>query len=132
MLPVFRLADRGGRDRHTQPLIQLVNPPGSTPQYGALKAPPVPPNIAEAEVILVDPMLATGNSSADAAGRLIGNGAERLHFLSLISAPEGIAHFQELHPDIPIHTAAVDDGLNEKGYIIPGLGDAGDRYFGTV
>lgn len=92
----------------------------------------LPSNIAEAEVILIDPMLATGNSSAAAVHQLLEQGATRIHFLSLLSAPEGIAHFNDLHPSIPIFTAALDERLNEVGYIVPGLGDAGDRYFGTI
>ncbi len=92
----------------------------------------MPPNLAEADVILIDPMLATGNSSAEAARQLRQQGATRIRFLSLLSAPEGIRRFQEVQPDIPIYTAAIDEKLNEIGYIVPGLGDAGDRYFGTI
>lgn len=91
-----------------------------------------PPNLAGSDVILVDPMLATGNSSAEGASQLKAAGASRIRFAALIAAPEGIAHFHEVHPDIPIYTANVDEGLNENAYIVPGLGDAGDRYFGTV
>ena len=92
----------------------------------------MPPNLAEADVILIDPMLATGNSAAEATRQLREQGASRIHFLSLLSAPEGIKHFHEVQPDIPIYTAAIDEKLNEVGYIVPGLGDAGDRYFGTI
>lgn len=91
----------------------------------------LPPNIADAEVILIDPMLATGGSAADAAAELKKAGATRLRFACLIAAPEGVAAFEERHPDIPIFTAALDERLNENAYIVPGLGDAGDRYFGT-
>lgn len=91
----------------------------------------LPANIAEAEVILIDPMLATGGSAADAADELKKAGAERLRFACLIAAPEGVAAFEERHPDIPVFTAALDERLDENAYIIPGLGDAGDRYFGT-
>ena len=91
-----------------------------------------PPNLADCEVILVDPMLATGSSSAEGASQLKAAGATRIRFAALIAAPEGIAHFHEAHPDIPIYTANIDEGLNENAYIVPGLGDAGDRYFGTV
>ena len=76
-------------------------------------------------------MLATGGSAADAADELKKNGATRLRFACLIAAPEGVATFEERHPDIPIFTAALDEHLNEDAYIVPGLGDAGDRYFGT-
>ena len=92
----------------------------------------MPPNLAEADVILIDPMLATGNSGTEAARQLLAQGATRIHFLSLLSAPEGIKHFHDLQPDIPIYTAAIEEKLNKVGYIVPGLGDAGDRYFGTV
>lgn len=91
----------------------------------------LPVNIAEAEVILIDPMLATGGSAADAADELKKAGAARLRFACLIAAPEGVAAFEERHPDIPVFAAALDERLDENAYIIPGLGDAGDRYFGT-
>lgn len=91
----------------------------------------LPPQIEDAEVILLDPMLATGGSGADAADELKKAGATRLRFACLIAAPEGVAAFEERHPDIPIYTAALDEHLNENAYIVPGLGDAGDRYFGT-
>lgn len=92
----------------------------------------LPPEISEAEVILVDPMLATGGSAVQATRLLKEKGAERLRFVNLVSAPEGIAAFHAEFPEIPIFTAAIDRGLNEVGYITPGLGDAGDRYFGTL
>jgi uracil phosphoribosyltransferase len=76
-------------------------------------------------------MLATGHSSAAAVTRLKENGAENIRFVSLLSAPEGIEYFIKAHPDVPIYTAAVDEKLNEHAYILPGLGDAGDRIFGT-
>lgn len=91
----------------------------------------VPPGIAEAEVILLDPMLATGHSASAAATALKKAGARSLRFLNLVSSPQGIETFHAAHPDSVIYTAAVDDGLNERGYIVPGLGDAGDRFFGT-
>ena len=91
----------------------------------------VPPGIAEAEVILLDPMLATGHSASAAVSALKVSGAQHLRFLCLVSCPEGVAHFGATHPDVPIFTAAVDERLNERGYIVPGLGDAGDRFFGT-
>jgi uracil phosphoribosyltransferase len=92
----------------------------------------LPPGIAEADVLLVDPMLATGHSGAAAAAKLKEAGASRIAFVSILATPEGIAVFQAAHPDIPIFTASIDDGLTDKAYITPGLGDAGDRYFGTV
>ena len=85
-----------------------------------------------ADTILVDPMLATGGSAVQAVQFLQEKGVERIRFVSLVSAPEGIERFHGVHPDIPIYTAAIDRGLNEVGYIVPGLGDAGDRYFGTT
>lgn len=91
----------------------------------------MPPGIEDSEVILIDPMLATGNSSADAADQIKREGARRIRFACLIAAPEGVEAFHKRHPDIPVYTAALDEKLNERAYIVPGLGDAGDRYFGT-
>ncbi|MFQ6549707.1 uracil phosphoribosyltransferase [Aestuariibius sp. 2305UL40-4] len=91
----------------------------------------VPDRLDQRMVIAVDPMLATGNSSAAAIDLLKEAGATNIRFLCLLAAPEGIARMQEAHPDVPIVTAAVDEKLNEKGYIVPGLGDAGDRMYGT-
>ena len=82
-------------------------------------------------VIAVDPMLATGNSSAAAVDLLKEAGATDIRFMCLLAAPEGVARMKETHPDVPIVTAALDSHLNEVGYIVPGLGDAGDRMFGT-
>jgi uracil phosphoribosyltransferase len=91
----------------------------------------VPTEMSERLVIAVDPMLATGNSSAAAIDKLKAAGAKNIRFLCLLAAPEGIARMKEAHPDVPIVTAAIDSRLNENGYIVPGLGDAGDRMFGT-
>lgn len=91
----------------------------------------VPDALEDRLVIAVDPMLATGNSSVAAIDLLKGAGATNIRFLCLLAAPEGVKRMQEAHPDVPIVTAALDRGLNEKGYIMPGLGDAGDRMFGT-
>ena len=91
----------------------------------------VPNKIGERLVIVVDPMLATANSAIAAVQRLKDGGAKNMRFVCLISAPEGVRAFNMAHPDIPIVTAAVDSHLNEHGYIVPGLGDAGDRIFGT-
>ena len=91
----------------------------------------VPEDIDERPVIVVDPMLATGNSVSYAIKRLKEKGARDIRLVCLLSAPEGIAHVTAQHPDVPIYTAAVDSHLNEHGYIVPGLGDAGDRMFGT-
>lgn len=91
----------------------------------------VPDDIPERDVIVVDPMLATAHSGIAAVGRLKTRGARTVKFVCLVAAPEGIAAFQAAHPDVPIFTAAVDEKLNEHGYIVPGLGDAGDRLFGT-
>jgi uracil phosphoribosyltransferase len=91
----------------------------------------VPENLGDRMVIAVDPMLATGNSSAAAIDLLKKAGAKNIRFMCLLAAPEGVARMKEAHPDVPIVTASLDRCLNEKGYIMPGLGDAGDRMFGT-
>ncbi|GGO56327.1 uracil phosphoribosyltransferase [Roseovarius pacificus] len=91
----------------------------------------VPEHLDERMVIVVDPMLATGNSSAAAIDLLKQSGAKHIRFLCLLAAPEGVARMKEAHPDVPIVTAALDERLNEHGYIVPGLGDAGDRMYGT-
>ncbi len=91
----------------------------------------LPEQLEERISIVVDPMLATGNSSAAAVTLLKQSGAKNIRFLCLLASPEGIAKMKEAHPDVPIVTAAVDSHLNDHGYIVPGLGDAGDRMFGT-
>lgn len=91
----------------------------------------VPEELDERKVIIVDPMLATANSAIAAVQRVKEAGAKDIKFVCLLAAPEGIEAFQEAHPDVPIITAAIDDHLNEHGYIVPGLGDAGDRIYGT-
>ncbi|WP_019956169.1 uracil phosphoribosyltransferase [Yoonia vestfoldensis] len=91
----------------------------------------VPTELEDRLVIAVDPMLATGNSSVAAIDLLKKAGATNIRFLCLLAAPEGIARMKEAHPDVPIVTAAIDSHLNDHGYIVPGLGDAGDRMFGT-
>jgi uracil phosphoribosyltransferase len=91
-----------------------------------------PDNLSEAEVIVADPMLATGGSATAAIATLKHGGAKKIRYVCLVSCPEGIRHLQQAHPDVPIFTAAIDRELNERAYIVPGLGDAGDRYFGTV
>ncbi len=91
----------------------------------------VPADIADRLAIVVDPMLATANSAIAAVERLKQGGARQLKFMALLAAPEGVRAFNEAHPDVPIVTAAVDRELNDHGYILPGLGDAGDRIFGT-
>ncbi len=91
----------------------------------------LPDDMAERLVIVVDPMLATGHSAAAAVGRLKDVGATQILFVCLLAAPEGLRLFTGEHPDVPVFTAAVDRGLDEHGYIRPGLGDAGDRLFGT-
>ena len=91
----------------------------------------VPPGLGEGDVFLLDPMLATGQSAVEAVNQLKAYGAKRIRFVCLISSPEGIETFHAAHPEIPITTGALDRGLNERSYIVPGLGDAGDRYFGT-
>ena len=91
----------------------------------------VPEDLSERMVIVVDPMLATGNSGVAAVSRIKETGARAIKFVCLIAAPEGLATFNEHHPDVPVFTAAIDEHLNEQGYIVPGVGDAGDRLFGT-
>ena len=91
----------------------------------------LPDDIEHRPVVLVDPMLATGNSVSAAISRLKQAGAKDIRFVCLLAAPEGIAHLREAHPDVPVFTAAIDSHLNDHGYIEPGLGDAGDRMFGT-
>ncbi len=91
----------------------------------------LPSHLASAEVIVVDPMLATGWSASAAIDQLKVHGAKFIRYVCLVSSPQGLEHLRTAHPEVPIFTAAVDEGLNELGYIVPGLGDAGDRYFGT-
>jgi uracil phosphoribosyltransferase len=91
----------------------------------------LPDDLAERDVILLDPMLATGNSAVAAISRLVELGARSIRFVCLVAAPEGIANVHDVFPEVPILTAAIDRGLNGHGYILPGLGDAGDRLFGT-
>ena len=90
-----------------------------------------PQDLSDRTVIMMDPMLATGNSACAAAKLLKARGARDIRFVCLLAAPEGIAQFQKLHADVPVWTAAVDERLNDHGYILPGLGDAGDRMYGT-
>ncbi|WP_337938276.1 uracil phosphoribosyltransferase, partial [Acidaminococcus timonensis] len=90
------------------------------------------PRDKDAEIILIDPMLATGGSAAAALTMLKADGYKHFRFMCLVAAPEGVELVNREHPDVPIYTAALDDHLNEHGYIVPGLGDAGDRVFGTV
>ena len=91
----------------------------------------MPQDMHERDVIVLDPMLATGNSAVAAVDRLKKTGPRSIRFVCLVTCPEGIKTFHDAHPDVPIYTPAVDRGLNEHGYIVPGLGDAGDRIFGT-
>ncbi len=91
----------------------------------------VPQDIGERLVIVVDPMLATANSGIAAVDRLKQGGARQIKFVCLLAAPEGVEAFSAAHPDVPLFTAALDRQLNEHGYILPGLGDAGDRIYGT-
>src|SRR5699024_4857871 len=92
----------------------------------------IPGGIDEAMVLVVDPMLATGGSADDALNHLKEHGAKHIRFISLISAPQGIERLQKNHSDVQIITSAIDETLNEDAFIVPGLGDAGDRYFGTT
>ena len=91
----------------------------------------VPESMTERDVIVVDPMLATGNSAVAAITKIKATGPRSLKFVCLLTCPEGLSTFHKAHPEIPVFTAAIDERLNEKSYIVPGLGDAGDRLFGT-
>jgi uracil phosphoribosyltransferase len=91
----------------------------------------VPETMGDRDVIVVDPMLATGNSAVAAIARIKDSGPRSLKFVCLLTCPEGLRVFHGAHPDVPVYTAAIDDALNEKSYIVPGLGDVGDRLFGT-
>ena len=91
----------------------------------------MPEGVENSEIIVVDPMLATGGSAADAITSLKKRGCKKIRLMNLVAAPEGIAAVQEAHPDIDIYVAAIDEKLNDTAYIVPGLGDAGDRIFGT-
>lgn len=91
----------------------------------------LPPDIAQRFVILADPMLATGGSACDAITKLKSYGCTKIRMLCLVAAPEGVARLQQAHPEVDIYTASLDQALNPQAYILPGLGDAGDRFFGT-
>lgn len=91
----------------------------------------LPHEMAERDVVILDPMLATGNSAIAAVTRVRATHPRSIRFVCLLTCPEGLAAFHRAHPDVPVYTAAVDSHLNEHGYIVPGLGDAGDRLFGT-
>jgi uracil phosphoribosyltransferase len=91
----------------------------------------LPHDVEHRDILVVDPMLATGNSAIAAVDRIKELDSKSIKFLCLLAAPEGIKHFHEHHPDVPIYTAAIDEKLDEQGYIVPGLGDAGDRLYGT-
>ena len=92
----------------------------------------LPADHAERTAIIIDPMFATGGTAIDAVNFLKSKGVQDIRFLCLVAAPEGLKKFQEVHPDVSVFTACIDDGLNENGYIVPGLGDAGDRVFNTL
>ncbi len=91
----------------------------------------LPSLLSNADVFLLDPMLATGGSAVEAAQQLKAAGTRTLRLVGVVACPQGLSAFHAAHPDVPIHTAAIDAGLNDRSYILPGLGDAGDRYFGT-
>ena len=92
----------------------------------------MPSHLPDADVIVADPMLATGHSASEAIAKLKQSGASRVRLVCIVSCPEGLAHMAATHPDVKVFTAEVDAGLDARAYIVPGLGDAGDRYFGTV
>ncbi len=118
LIPVARVGHIGlYRDPHTHVAVEYYFK--------------VPQDIAERLVLVVDPMLATGNSAVAALHRLKETGAQALKFVCILAAPEGLAHFHDQHPEVPVYTAAIDRCLDEHGYILPGLGDAGDRLYGT-
>ncbi|MCL2002092.1 uracil phosphoribosyltransferase [Candidatus Saccharibacteria bacterium] len=118
MIPVAKVGHIGTyRDPHTKKPVDY---------YCKL-----PPDINQRSVIVLDPMLATGGTAVDAVDRLKEQGASDIKFLCIIAAPEGIAFMQQKHPDIPIYACAIDSHLDDHAYIVPGLGDAGDRIFGT-
>ena len=102
---------------------RLSSPSNTTTSF------PIEPRVSVC--LILDPMLATGGSAVETANVLKRWGVKRIKFVGVIGAPEGVRNMQEHHPDVPIHLAAIDDHLNERGYIVPGLGDAGDRQFGT-
>jgi uracil phosphoribosyltransferase len=91
----------------------------------------MPRELQDRDVIAIDPMLATGNSAVAAVERIKTASPKSIKFVCLLASPEGLAHFHEIHPDVPVFTASIDERLDEHGYIVPGLGDAGDRLFGT-
>jgi uracil phosphoribosyltransferase len=91
----------------------------------------MPADVSEREIFVVDPMLATGGSSVAAINMLKEKGCKHIHFMCIIAAPEGLKAMEEAHPDVDIYVGSLDEKLNEHGYIVPGLGDAGDRIFGT-
>ena len=91
----------------------------------------LPENLGDRDVLILDPMLATGHTAVAATDMVLKRGPKSAKFACILAAPEGLEEFQKFHPDIPVYTCAVDERLNEKGYILPGLGDAGDRMFGT-
>lgn len=121
-------------------MVQLI-PEASTGHVGLYREPKtllpikyycrLPEDLAAAEVLVLDPMLATGHSAVEAVSIVKAGGATRLQFICVLACPPGIATLQNAHPDVPIIAAAIDPELNDAGYIVPGLGDAGDRYFGT-
>lgn len=92
----------------------------------------LPQQASKGTVVILDPMLATGGSAIHAVSAIRAAGSAEVRYVSLVAAPEGLSALDESHPDVSVFTAAIDDGLNEKGYIVPGLGDAGDRMFGTL
>ncbi|NOX15664.1 MAG: uracil phosphoribosyltransferase [Epsilonproteobacteria bacterium] len=92
----------------------------------------LPKDYANRTAIIIDPMFATGGTAIDAVNFLKEKGIKDIRFIALVSAPEGLKKFAKIHPDVKVYTAHIDDGLNEKGYIVPGLGDAGDRVFNTI
>lgn len=118
ILPDARLGHLGLRRNE-----QTLEP---KPYYNKL-----PPDVAETEVLLIDPMLATGGSAVAGITFLKDAGVRSMKFMCLVAAPEGIQALHEVHPEVPVYTASIDRQLNDRGYILPGLGDAGDRIFGT-
>ena len=111
--------------------VHVMNHPLVAHKLTILRDKKMPKDVADRDIIIVDPMLATGGSADAAITEMKKRGCHNIKLMVLVAAPEGIEHLQKVHPDVDIYVGAVDDHLNEHGYIVPGLGDAGDRIFGT-
>ena len=128
---LHRPLTRPATERWMPAMMSHLSVPTASCEMTSLSAKTVPKDVAERDVLIVDPMLATGGSAAEAIGEMKKRGCKHIKLMVLVAAPEGIEHIQKLYPDVEIYAGALDDHLNEHGYIVPGLGDAGDRIFGT-